>query len=134
MTMKVAFQNPKTSETKTVKVGWSWVLFFFSSFFGLPLFLRGLHVWGGVMAGLWGASWIIPPLQSSVEDALVVNIVIGLIGLGLAIWFAIKGNEMTAKNYLEKGWKMLDPGSAAAKHARSKWGLPETPPSDTEGA
>ena len=46
--MKVAMKNPKTGEVKEVKVGWSWTLFLFSCFFGLPLFLRKLNLWGGI--------------------------------------------------------------------------------------
>ena len=51
--MKVAMTNPKTGEVREVKVGWSWILFLFSGFFGLPLFLRKLHVWGGIFLIIW---------------------------------------------------------------------------------
>lgn len=135
MATHVMFQNPKTNETKTVKVGWSWVLFLFSGILGLPLFLRGLHMWGGIMAGLWGVNFIWSSLPATDEFSDGVSaLILGLIGLGLQIWFGIKGNEMTAKSYLEKGWKMLDTDSAAAKHARSKWGLSEMPSADAESA
>lgn len=46
--MFVLMKNSKTNETKEVKVGFSWTLFFFSGFFGIPLFLRKLYRWGGV--------------------------------------------------------------------------------------
>lgn len=48
MAVRAAFRNPRTGELREVKVGWSWTLFFFSGLFGLPLFLRGLHVWGAL--------------------------------------------------------------------------------------
>lgn len=133
MATHVKFQNPKTGETKTVKVGFSWVLLFFSGFFGLALFLRGLHIWGGVMAGLWGANLLIQALLIETGAGQVVTTPIVLASLGLSIWFAIKGNAMTAKNYLEKGWKTLEPESDAVKHARNKWGLSEISPVDSGG-
>jgi hypothetical protein len=40
--IKVTMKNPKTGESKEIKVGWSWILFLFSCFLGLPLFLRKL--------------------------------------------------------------------------------------------
>ena len=46
--MKVQLKNTTTGEVVQIKVGWSWTLFFFSPFLGIPLFLRKLHVWGGV--------------------------------------------------------------------------------------
>lgn len=30
--MKIEMTNPKTGEVKEIKVGWSWILFLFSSF------------------------------------------------------------------------------------------------------
>ena len=45
--MEVLFQHPATADIRAVKIGWSWQLFFLSSFLGLPLFFRGLHTWGG---------------------------------------------------------------------------------------
>ena len=54
MRIEVPFKHPQTGETRRVKYGWSWTLFFFSGFLGLPLFLRGLTTWGAVFAGFWG--------------------------------------------------------------------------------
>lgn len=132
MATKVAFQNPKTGETKTVKAGFSWVLLFFSGVFGLPLFLRGLHIWGGIMAGLWGFNLLIQALLIDTGAGQTATIPITLFVLGLSVWFGIKGNEMTAKNYLEKGWKTLETDSDAVKHARNKWGLSEILPADSD--
>lgn len=121
--MKVAMINPKTGEVKEVKVGWSWILFLFSGFFGLPLFLRKLHVWGGVFLVLWLVYLVVPSLFYNEEEALGLSIVLNLIFLGLQIWLGIKGNEMTAKNYLELGWNFINPDSDEVKFAKGKWGI-----------
>lgn len=118
MAIHATFKNGKTGELKQVKVGWSWTLLFFSSFFGLPLFLRRLHVWGAIELALWIVYVIGLALPN---DVLVSGIF--LIQLGLSIWLAIKGNEMTAKNYLENGWVFADADNDATKVARLNWGL-----------
>jgi hypothetical protein len=53
--MRVMLKNEKSGELKEVKVGWSWVLFLFSGFLGIPLFLRRLNGLGLVFLVLWAA-------------------------------------------------------------------------------
>ncbi len=112
--MKVQFKNPKIGELKDVKVGWSWTLFFFSGCLGIPLFLRGLHIWGGIMAGLWVVSLL---LMNNTQAGIIISLAM----LGLDIFLAIKGNEMTAKNYLEKGWEFFNSDSEIVKLAKTRW-------------
>ena len=135
MATHVILQHPMTKETKSVKVGFSWVLFFFSFMScGVPLFLRGLHHLGAVVAGLALLFAVGIESQPTVTDELTALFLCGLIVFGIALWLGIKGNEMTVKNYLQKGGKFLEPDSAATKHARYKWGLAETSPTETESS
>ncbi len=120
--MNVSMINPKTGEIKEVKIGWSWILFLFSSFFGLPLFLRKLNILGGIFMILWIVYIIFPSVVGG-NDALAISVLFNLIFLGLQIWLGIKGNEMTAKNYLELGWEFLYPESNEVKFAKMKWGI-----------
>jgi hypothetical protein len=108
--MKVSFRNPKSGEVKQVKVGWSWTLFFFAGLFGIPLFMRRLNIWGAVMAVLCLAAPF--SMGATYIPALV-----------LQIYLAIKGNELTAKNYLEHGWEFAEPDSDMVRFARVQWGL-----------
>lgn len=121
--MYVDLQNSRSGEMKRIKVGFSWVLLFFSGFLGLPLFLRRLYVWGGVFLALWIVNFIGPSIAGADEDAVMIQVVMFLIMLGLSIWLAIKGNEMTAKNLLEQGWEFSESDSDATKFAKHRWGL-----------
>jgi hypothetical protein len=120
--MHIAMKNPKTGEIKEVKVGWSWTLFLFSGFIGIPLFLRRLHVWGAVFLALWIVNLIGPALAGPDAGGTIAGGMF-FVFLGLEIWIGIKGNEMTAKNYLELGWTFVDPDNEAAKFAKGKWGI-----------
>jgi hypothetical protein len=127
--MKVAMKNTKTGAIKEVKVGWSWTLFLFSGIFGLPLFLRRLHVWGALFLALCVVDVIVGLIPASAQFGafdFIPLILFGLIPLilfGLSIFVAIKGNEMTAKNYLENGWTFVEPDSEITKMAKMQWGI-----------
>jgi hypothetical protein len=121
-TMKIPMKNPKTGEIKQVKVGWSWTLFLFSGFIGIPLFLRKLYVWGGIFLALWIVNLLGPALAGQ-DAGAAIGATMFVVFLGLEIWIGIKGNEMTAKNYLELGWTFVDPDGDATKFAKGKWGI-----------
>ncbi|WP_034627626.1 hypothetical protein [Desulfocurvibacter africanus] len=111
----VQFKNPRTGELKQVKIGWSWTLFFFSGFLGIPLFMRKLTTWGALMAGLWFLNMVTSIYE---PDAVAI---FTLLFIGFAGFFGAKGNEMTAKNYLDNGWEIVDPSSDFVKMAKLKW-------------
>jgi len=121
--MKIAMKNPKTGEIKEIKVGWSWTLFLFSGVFGIPLFLRKLHIWGGIFLALSIVNLMGPALMSSDDAALGLSIIFGIIFFGLKIFMGLKGNEMTAKNYLENNWVFVNPESDITKMAKMRWGI-----------
>lgn len=121
--MRVTFKNPKTGELKEVKVGFSWVLFLFSPFLGFPLFLRRLNIWGGVFLLLWFVNIIAQYMISDPVAASLLVLILFIIIFALSIWVGIKGNEMTAKNYLETGWVFADEKSDAVRFAKGKWGI-----------
>jgi hypothetical protein len=115
--MNVPFKNPRTGEVKQVKVGWSWILFLFSGFFGLPLFLRRLQMWGWIFLALWAVNLV----GSSLVPGIAV--IMFFIFLGLVIFMGIKGNELTAKNLLDLGWMFAEPESETTKRAKITWGI-----------
>ena len=127
--MHVTLVNQRTGELKNIKVGFSWTLFLFSGLFGLPLFLRRLYVWGAVFLALWLLYIFGPRLLAAqstelgMATAIDLWLLVNIIFLGLSIWVGIKGNEMTAKNLLENGWRFAEPNSQMTRFAIAKWGL-----------
>jgi hypothetical protein len=113
--MKVKFNNPRTGQIKSVKVGWNWGLFFSGSLIGLPLFWNGLSAWGSVMVSLWALGLVI--------SHGLGTIILSVIGMGLSIYLGVKGNEMIAKNYLKHGWEFVDPESTVVRIAKEEWAL-----------
>jgi len=133
MKILVTLKHSQSGELKPVKVGWSWTLFLFSSILGIPLFMRKLYGIGAVFLTFFVVNLI---LSSGANIAatldlpdetlgylVILQITSQFLGLALAIWIGIKGNELTAKNNLEKGWVFAEPESDATKFARGKWGL-----------
>jgi hypothetical protein len=125
MAISVGMQNPDTGEIKLVKVGWSWVLFFFSGFFGVPLFLRKLTTWGFVFLANSTFSFICLLVGSPTAQAW--QILVQLVATVLAIFMGVKGNEITAKNYLALGWKFTDQTSEMTKYAKMHWHIFDQP-------
>lgn len=120
--MKVAMKNPNTGEVKKVKIGWSWTLFLFSGFFGLLLFLRRLHVWGAIYIALWVIHLATLTFIPGEARAIIV-LPNYIVMFGLQCFVAIKGNEMTVKNYLKNGWTLVEPDSKLTKMAKMRWGV-----------
>jgi hypothetical protein len=109
----VSLRNKTTGEIKKLKIGWSWTCLFWSGLLGIPLFVRGLNVWGAIMVAIWAVNWFI-------SDTAGTS-VLALVGIGLAVFFAIKANAMAGKQYLERGWEFASPNANVARRA---WGLP----------
>jgi hypothetical protein len=123
MKIIVPFVNPNTGERRLVKLGWSWTLFFFAGALGIPLFYRRLWVWGAALLTFWIAQEVaVFVVQNGPLTALVWTI-----SVGLAIFLGMKGNEITAKQYLEDGWQFAEPDSDATRYAKMNWDLAPAP-------
>jgi hypothetical protein len=117
MKIMIPFKNSKTSQIKRVKLGFSWTLFLFSGFFGIPLFMRGLMIWGGIMAILWAGSII------AMQTFPVALVSIYVVEMFLAFYLGFRGNKLTALHYLENGWEFYDPHAEFTRMAKQSWGM-----------
>lgn len=124
--MVTTLVNKTSGEKKTIKVGWSWTCFFFSSWLGVPLFLRRLNVWGAFMCALWFAQVAAAKLLSNdLETMMAEGVGFNLLILGVSIWFGLKANRMAFIQYLEAGWEPLDRNAREYLLANHVWKLEE---------
>ncbi len=120
MAIKIAFRDPRTSEIKLVKVGWSWTLFLFAWLFGIPLFMRKLVSWGLLFLAM---NFVFMLSQPHLEKppAAFLWLATGILQIVLIFYISAKGNELTAKGYLARGWQFLEPESDLTKFAKLQW-------------
>ncbi len=104
--MSVSLQYPGTGKVKTLDEGWSWGCFFGASVLGLPLFKRGLVVWGSAMLVFDVTTLIVGWI--STDDATTLYFWMSLIGLAASVFFGLKANEMAAQHALAHGWEYTD--------------------------
>jgi hypothetical protein len=102
--MSVALRHPQTREIKIIAEGWSWGCFIGSGILGLPLYRRGLPIWGSVMV-VFNIVALIVGFGSS-ENAVTLYLWMSVIGFGLCVFFGIKANQMAIDRYLSLGWEV----------------------------
>ena len=106
--MTISLRYPRTGETKVMQEGWSWGCFLGSGILGLPLYRRGLQVWGSVMVAFNVVALVVGSVPT--ERAATLYAWMSVIGLGLCIFFGMKANEMAIDRYLSHGWERAGGG------------------------
>jgi hypothetical protein len=90
--MSVTLRQPQTGEIKVLAEGWSWGCFLGSFFLGLPLFRRGLQVWGSVMVAFNIVALVVGFVPT--DRAAMLYGWMSLIGLGLGVFLGLKAHPM----------------------------------------
>jgi hypothetical protein len=122
-TMQISLRHAGTGDLRTVDTGWSWSLFIASGFLGLPLFFRGLALWGTVMMVTWSLS-LVPLVVTRPDTGLhMVDWGLTIVSLALCAFLGLKGNALTAKRYISLGYEFVDPDGAEARFAAQSWDL-----------
>lgn len=120
MRRAMEIKNEKTGDVQFVKAGWSWDLFLFSGFFGIPWFFRGVKLYGliGLFIGIYVSFCGYVEFPELFDGAQVVEslslkliLVRSFLITGFCIFGGIKGNEITIKNYYKSGYRFVDPTS-----------------------
>ena len=89
--------HPLTGEIRSIKNGFSWTCLLWSWFFGIPLFIRKLYIWGVVMI-------VLQFLYISGEPGSGGYIAFVILVLSVVLGF--KANKWAVKRYLDKGWTL----------------------------
>jgi hypothetical protein len=104
--MSISLQYPGTGQVKVLDEGWSWSCFFGATMLGIPLFRRGLMVWGAAMLVLDISTLIVDWIDT--DQATTLYGWLGLIGLAASVFFGFRGNAMAAEHALARGWQLAD--------------------------
>ncbi len=104
MNRDLLLENPKTGAVKPFQDGFDWILFLFSGVLGIPLFLRGLPLWGAVFVALWVVDlalvWVLPRQWS-----LGGQMAMAVIFFGLQLWLGFRGRGIMLRAYVARGWR-----------------------------
>jgi hypothetical protein len=120
--MKVTLKHPASGRLKTIETGWSWSLFLGAGALGLPLFFRGMALWGAVMTVLWSLQ-VAEPFLAPDGDVDLLDLILMLAVGALCLYLGFKGNALTARHYLACGYEFAEPESTEARVAARIWGL-----------
>jgi hypothetical protein len=110
--MQVALRHPSTRKLRFVPTGWSWSIFMGAAFFGLPLFFRGLALWGTAMLVLWFAQLAV---SVTVTQGDTLERVLNLAVLGASVYLGFRGNALSVRHFLACGYELVDWENAPAR-------------------
>lgn len=119
--MNIALRHSSTGNIKFIDTGWSWSIFLGASFLGLPLFFRGLALWGTVMLLLWSLELAVPFVALSNEGTL--EWLLNIATVGSCLYLGYRGNALTAKHFVACGYEFAKPDSSEARIAAERWGI-----------
>ncbi len=105
--MTVTLRQAQSGEIKVLQEGWSWGCFLGSFFLGIPLYRRGLQVWGSAMVAFNVVALLAG--QVPTEEAATLYGWMSVIGLGLCVFFGMRANQMAIERYQSLGWEFADP-------------------------
>ncbi len=101
--MSIALRHPHTGDIKVLPEGWSWGCFLGSFFLGIPLFRRGLQVWGAVMV-VFNISLMVTDAVPT-DSAATLYLWLTVIGGGLCLFLGFRANQMAIDRYRSLGWQ-----------------------------
>jgi hypothetical protein len=118
--MQVALRHPSTGNFKFIDTGWSWSIFLGAFFLGLPLFFRGLALWGTLMLVLWCLQLAV---TVAVADGSTLEWILNLAVIGLSFYLGFRGNALSARHFLACGYEFVEPDSPGASVAAEQWNI-----------
>jgi len=117
--MQIALRHNGTGTLRFIDTGWSWSLFLGASFFGLPLFFRGLALWGTLMVILW----FLQVALSLAEVGETLQWLVTFAVAGMCLFLGYQGNALSARHFIACGYDFAHPDSPEARFAAERWGL-----------
>lgn len=103
--MSISLQSP-TGRVKILPEGWSWSCFLGATLLGVPLFKRGLVVWGSAMLVFDVTTLVVGWIDT--DAAATLYFWLSLAGVAASLFFGAKANDLAARHALAQGWQYTD--------------------------
>ena len=121
---KIAFKHPKGDTIYWAKVGFDWGAFWALPVLGgLPFFLRRMNILGVYCLAFSLIVAVTSGLERLVQKNSFYMLPMFVFGLGISIYFGIRGGKLTARHYLEEGYVFHTKDKALLDRAKKKWNL-----------
>jgi hypothetical protein len=104
MAAEFLLENPKTGAVKPFRTGFDWILFLFSGVLGIPLFLQGLPIWGGVFVLLWLADFALIHFAPK-SFSFGAQAAVAAVFFALQLWLGFYGRGQIVKAHVARGWR-----------------------------
>lgn len=122
----IALRHPAKDKVKRISVGFAWDLFLLAGVtFGVPLFLRRLPQWGAAVLGLWVVNLVAGRFAR--ETLWLAEVPLFLAFFLLQLWLGLRGNVLTARAYVARGWRVEDARSGGVRRVLERWRIGERP-------
>lgn len=130
--------DPDTGEKREMAVGFNWQILFFGTFFGLPLFFKGLWLWAWGLFLLSSAQFVflykqfvrvlsattVEQYEAAMQKAAdPVESVIGYALAAIVLLLSFKANRWAVERLLKKGWHFENPSDFLVKRYAKQWKL-----------
>ena len=104
--MSISLQHPGTGRVKVLAGRLELVVLFWRNFLGLPLFKRGLIVWGSAMLVFDISALIVGWIGT--DSCRSLYLWMSVIGIAASLFFGLKANDMAARHAVASGWESVD--------------------------
>jgi len=112
----VRFIHKQTGVRKTVSLGFNWIIFLFNGFFGIPLFVKGLNLWGIISIATGIPFYFVTPENELFWGIFITTMIYSL-------FLGVKSNEYAAQEYLKQGFQFEFPDSPVTIAAKKSWNI-----------
>lgn len=117
------FKQKQSGKEKQLRTGFAWDLFLFAGLFGLPLFLRRLPQWGALILALWLIDLVIGRVPLGHRTGALAEAMLFGAFLAAQLWLGWRGNRLTAKALLARGWRIELAEDRATQRLVERWRL-----------
>lgn len=102
---RITLKHPGTGDVRLIPAGWSWSFFWYAAFLGLPLFMRGLPLWGTVMLTVWCLRFVGPMIAESPGQAMAAETGFTILVTALCFYLGLRGNALSEQHYIACGYE-----------------------------